>query len=151
MEETGASFVDQLAEVSRRQGKAFIDPTRIQGFGEEGDPPSPPLPPDPRPVELKSAAELFGGPAVEPAVEPAPTIQASSDELVILEKAASYKQHGVMLTDQERAAIVTVVLKALRRDLDDKFREISGAVPRRKRTVKAKLGRPPKEKTNASV
>jgi len=148
-EQAGPNMIEQMAAFNQRIGKPFVDPTRISGFGEEGDAPAPPLPPDLKPLHIPTAKELFGGDPVEapePPVAPTPSVLASTEELVVLESAASYKQHGVIMTSEERAAIVTVVLKALRRDLDDKFREIAGTVPRRKRTVAEpkKRGRPPK-------
>jgi hypothetical protein len=162
----GADFLSQMAEVRRRQGKAPIDPPRIEGFGGPGDPP-PPAPPQ-REVHIPSAAELFGGPAAEPMPEPeapvSPLVAVAqapeptrpvdlqiTAELIVLDELAQYQDHRVKLTPQEKARLVAIIIGAAKREMSDRYAKISALLPKRRRKTKAddapkRRGRPPKDK-----
>jgi hypothetical protein len=137
------NFIDQLAEVSRRQGKPFIDPRRIEGFGE-GSPPPPPL----EDVKIPTAAEMFGGEPVDlPAETPAqsPLIAAAGGfklvpeaiqqparpDLLVMGNQAAYRDRGVELTEREQAVVASVVLKAIKRSLSEQFAALERSIPKR--------------------
>lgn len=165
-----ANFIDQLAEVSRRQGKPFVDPRIIQGF-ESGQPPPPPI--SDEDVKIPTAAEMFGGPPVEAepvegTLEASPLVAAGlgglaspsvmepavppgmKTDLLVMGRVAAYKERGVELSEAEEAAVARVVIRALKRLMKDQYREVEKLLPRRtrKRKVEAvepkKRGRPKK-------
>jgi hypothetical protein len=149
-------FLHQLNAIRERQGKEPIDGTRMEGFGD-GQPPPPPFydrlsDAEPRP-DFPDDEEIYDTPEVPPLVKIAmdrPRLNPALDaELVVTENAATYRQRPVLLTEPEKAAIVTVVLKALRRSLDEQYQEIAGRPMRRSREkkepAKAKRKRAPVE------
>jgi hypothetical protein len=161
-----STFIDQLAEISRRQGREFIDPTRIEGFGPGNAPaPLPPTtPPEQLPVpHIPSARDLHGDPVefsqivgemsvAEPAPSPlvelgkkaappevpvVPVNEVPTASLVIVGRNAVYRDRPVLLNDTEHAAVVAIVLKAIRRDLDVQYQELTGRRPRTRKAKKA--------------
>jgi hypothetical protein len=149
-------FLHQLNAIRERQGKEPIDGTRMEGFGD-GQPPPPVFfdrlsDAEPRP-DFPDDEEIYDTPEVPPLVKIAmdrPRLNPALDaELVVTENAATYRQRPVLLTEPEKAAIVTVVLKALRRSLDEQYQEIAGRPMRRSREkkepAKAKRKRAPVE------
>jgi hypothetical protein len=152
------SFIDQMQEFSRRTGKPFPDPTRIEGFGD-GQPPPPPTPEtpgEPTRVHIPTAAELFGGEPVEPAETPEPSHSAPApptfvppipaEDLVVVDRDVRFKGHRVTLTDREHGALTALVLRALKRMVSEQYAEVRKLFPQRqRRAVKAKRGRPKKE------
>jgi len=122
----GTDLLTQLAAIRERQGKEPLpNPGYIQGFGEN-DPPSPPPPP------------LYAPPAPDdddpsPLIPPQqyyvkkkePEAPALSEEVVIpqfkllvMDSAAQYAGHAVVLEDWERDEIAKLVVQAVKRELD---------------------------------
>lgn len=150
------SFMQQMAEFDVRRGKTPINPAVIEGFGQ-GQPPPPPLPPQELGPEPASARDIFGDP-VEPAppgppASPlvalghaaglgaqmaAPVAQARPEVVWVRDLEAGYRGRAVTLTSAEQTVISKVVLKAIKRSLDEQYREISGgSLPRKPRAKKA--------------
>jgi hypothetical protein len=150
------SYIDSMKEFDLRRGKEPIDPTRIANpDGLPPPPPLPPAGPPPaipsaleaygEPVEFPQ--EFDGGmrltddpPPVSPLIElaagrPQTLREAGSPitppdmteaELWIWDQQASYRGRSVTISAAGRKKIVQVVLKELRRSLDDQYAEIAG-------------------------
>ena len=159
-------LVEDLNRISAMQGKAPIDPAVIQGQGDwkppaidpdvpaewldqEIDlnqpapdfaaPPSPLIPrrspahPKPEFVPPQSHAEAHELVGSVGAYE-APALPAFS--LCVADRLASWKNRDVTLLESEEKAIRAIVLKAIRREVDDDLGAV-GEKPRRTRKPKA--------------
>jgi len=146
------NLLSRLEEIREAAGhEPMPDPTRISGFGP-GTEPEPPLPEDPFEddddegfTELPPAAS--GGPEWRepPASRPSPLIPAPQTpraapapelaeiDLLVANDQAAYKGRKVSLKPREQADLIKIILKAIRRSLDEQYQEVAGTRPRRAR------------------
>ena len=151
------SLIQQLADFDMRRGKPPIDPTRIEGFGPDA-PPAPQA--NPREASIPSARELHGEPLelpeenVTPIEAQSPLVEAGlrgiergpeargfgrmratieEADLWVSNESAAYKGRAVTLNAKEQAQVSKVILKAIRRSLDEQYEEVAGRLPRRRR------------------
>jgi len=147
------SLIQQLAAFDARRGKTPIDPTRIEGFGE-GQPPAPSAP-EPRERPILSARELHGEPielpddAVEAVESASPLVEVGlrgierfpkpvhvtteEVDLWVSNSNAAYRGRKVSLLEKEQSQIAQLILKAIRRSLDEQYLEVAGRLPRQRR------------------
>lgn len=152
-----SDFLERMNEISRRQGKAPIDSTYIQGSGtpwpalpenpDEGEewvdpPPAPPsmtqIPEDTGPtiVHVEPVGEE---PEVVPSSPPAqqrkPQPRAQQPELVVWGDRAVFKDTEVRLNEADTRVVVRVVLNAAHRSLREQM-DLFGVAPARRPRVK---------------
>lgn len=157
-------LLTQLAQIRQQQGlDPLPDPRVIQGF-EPGSPPAPPFMPSSVTQQDHFVDEI---PDQEPETYQSPLVAAASPspsapgtapadlipkfELIILDSSAAYRGHDVELSREERNAIVSVVLAALRRALDALRAEVDGPpgpglTPDEKAALQAPLEAPRKKR-----
>jgi len=138
----GGDLLNQLAAIRERQGRDPIDPSRIEGVQSA-------IPDDPVRQRLAEAPVREDFPDDEewelPGEEPSPlirvampppkaTVELERSELWVSGTEAGFRGRPVTLNEKEKASIVTVVLKALRRSLDEQYQEIAGTRMRRTKT-----------------
>jgi hypothetical protein len=161
---SGQSFLDQLAAIRERQGRDPLpDPRRIQGF-EDGTPPVPDLVAErlaeatPRPAwedfesdtpepETHTPPPTFSRPMPASPLIPEPVqVPRSLDEveLMLVNNNATYRGRACVMTEREKAAVVTVVLQAIKRSIRDQLREVQALKP--KRRTKATIVRQRKQR-----
>lgn len=136
-------LIARLAEIRQMQGRDPLpDPTRIQGYAEPPTDPPPfevneePWPPLEEP-EDQPGPPIGTGPEPEPS-EPPLSQDAAMDlaelltkkELVVMDRSAMFRQRSVQLSETEWSAVVQVVLKSIRRSLDEQYAEVAGVKPR---------------------
>lgn len=128
----GTDLITQLAQIRERQGKEPMpNPGVIQGFGE-GTPPPHPLDYQERQNDEFGLDDDNESPLVPPqeyyvkkiapAKEsdmPIPAGPMPNFKLLVMDSAAQYAGHSVVLTQQEQDSISALVIKALRRELDE--------------------------------
>lgn len=145
---SGPNLIDQLAEIRRRQGRDPLpDPTKIAGFDTNDPPPPSPLDariaeavpreefPDYEP-EAETPAPVYSKPqAASPLIPPALNVPQSLDqvELMVANENAMYRGRSCVMTPSEKAAVVSVVLKAIKRSIRDQLRELSAMRPRQRK------------------
>ena len=122
----GTDLLTQLAAIRERQGKEPLpNPGYIQGFGEN-DPPSPPPPPlySPPGAEDEDPSPLIP-PQQYYVKKKEPEVPALSEEMIIpqfkltvMDSLAQYSGHAVVLEDGERDQVATIVITAIKRELD---------------------------------
>lgn len=167
----GTDLITQLAQIRQRQGlEPMPNPGFIAGFGEN-DPPSPPPPP------------LYSHPAPDDDEEPSPLIPPQqlrvketvnnpvlseemvipSFKLVVMDSMATYAGHQVVLEDSERDQVATIVITAIKRELDQlgsnlqkpgtafNYAELASYTSAGAPEVKRKRGRPRKNASSSPV
>jgi hypothetical protein len=150
----GSDLLTQLAAIRERQGKEPLpNPGFIQGFGPGSPAPPPPIivpsdieDPDEEPSPLIPPQQFYVKKASGPPVSIDPQIP--NFKLIVMDNAAQYAGHGVVLQDAERDRIAEIIVKAVKRELDGQMQTLglreaqaTGLVPKRKR------GRPRKDAT----
>lgn len=140
--------LNQMNAIRQKQGLPPIDGTRIIDDPHAAAPyvePPPlqePWPTDPPPELFQEREDLPGDP-IDPNPEPTPLGEGLSPvgamdlaellaqkELVVMDRSAMFRQRSVQLNDPEWTAVVQVVLKAVRRSLDEQYAEVAGVKPR---------------------
>lgn len=152
-----SDFLERMNEISRRQGKAPIDPTYIEGSGA----PWPGMPPteidpggedppwkdggpwadeEPRMTTVPASAgptvvhETRGEePEVAPSSPPAQQRNAGDADVVVWDTQASFKGTAVKLNDDDLRMIVHVILNAAHRTLRGQMEQFGVAPARRRR------------------
>ena len=161
-------LIGQLNEIRGRQGKDPIDGTKIEG-GPFAPPPFDPVAarlaearsypeehletPEPQTFDDESPLVAIAKPEFlgkfQPDTFSSPDVAGHGVapivdfELLVMEHSATYRGRPVTLLDSERSLIVGIVLKALRRSLDEQYAEIAGT---RMRTRKVREPEAPKRK-----
>ena len=166
MTQHGTDLIAQLAAIRELQGKEPLpNPGFIEGFGP-GRPPAPPPPeafpdvedPDDEPSPLIPPTQYYVkkkelGPALNnpTAIDMAASV---NFKLIVMDNAAQYAGHAVMLKDAERDTIAEIVVRAVKRELDGEVDKLGlreaqaqGLVPSVSGTGKRKRGRPRKNAT----
>jgi hypothetical protein len=120
----GTDLITQLAQIRQRQGlEPLPNPGFIPGFGEN-DPPGPPPPPLYSPQaedddEIPPPAQQYYVKKQEPQTPAlSEEMMIPQFKLTVMDSMAQYAGHAVVLEDSERDQVATIVITAIKRELD---------------------------------
>ena len=159
------NLLDRLDEIRIKRGLPTFDPTRIEGgnsfpLPSEFDPDNDP--PGDGPFPSVDAGPALEEPTASPliALGSTPTESLPTADLMLFGSSAQFKNQSVQLSEQEQAAIASIVLKALANRIKAQHQELLAKLPKRKAVVaaptaaeapKRKRGRPRKVRADAQA